>query len=148
MEVRPLRADDVLLGLEGPCVVVSPRVAYRLAPILASQLRAAVQRGEHLDEELVVTVGALEVSANRYAASRVAAGASSVIGTPGIPMATTTATIGQMSTTEVASRLGCGQRNVVALARRGTLAGRQVAGRWLFDTDDVDDFEATRETSA
>ena len=51
-----------------------------------------------------------------------------------------------LTTTEVASRLGCSTRNVRALAERGALPGRRLGRSWTFDAVDVQDYIDKRRT--
>ncbi|WP_367869818.1 helix-turn-helix domain-containing protein [Rhodococcus erythropolis] len=44
-----------------------------------------------------------------------------------------------IETSTAAARLGVSDRNVRALAARGTLTARRVAGRWLIDADAVEE---------
>jgi hypothetical protein len=50
--------------------------------------------------------------------------------------------LSDMTTAEVARRLGIGTRRACQLA--GELGGRKVAGRWVFVADDVEGFAARR----
>jgi len=53
-----------------------------------------------------------------------------------------------IDTNGVADRLGCGVRNVTALAGRGVLPGRKVGGRWRFSPADVDEHRERRRAGA
>lgn len=45
-----------------------------------------------------------------------------------------------LTAAQVAPRLQCNDATVRRLARAGTLRGSFVAGRWLFDEEDLQDF--------
>ena len=136
-----------LLGREGPVVVVTGAVAYRLSKLLMSEMSRARDRGERLDPDLVKTVLAIDAAGREYATRRVlGALAASDQGTPGIPQSGGSGTTDVLTTTEVASRLGCSTRNVRALAERGALPGRRVGRSWTFDAVDVQEYIETRRT--
>lgn len=136
-----------LLGRDGPVVVVTGAVAYRLSKLLMAEMRRARDRGERLDPDLVQTVLAIDEAGREYATRRVlGALAASDDGTPGIPHADDRAITDVLTTTQVASRLGCSTRNVRALAERGALPGRRVGRSWTFDAVDVQDYIETRRT--
>lgn len=136
-----------LLGRDGPVVVVTGAVAYRLSKLLMSEMRRARDRGERLDADLVKTVLAIEAAGREYATRRVlGALAASAEGTPGIPDSPQHETTDVLTTTEVAARLGCSTRNVRALAERGALPGRRVGRSWTFDAVDVQEYIDTRRT--
>ncbi len=128
-----------LVGADGPAVVVTGRVARMLTPVLVSALRKARDEGQSLDVELVATVKHLEDAGEAFAAAR-AAVQRSAAGTLGIPPYDPPVTMALMSTADVAQRLGCGTRNVRALAERGTLPGRRVGSVWSFDPADVEHY--------
>ncbi len=138
--MRPLVVDV-------PAVLVSGKVARQLAGPLAGLLARARANGERLDEDLVATVAALEEAGRRYAVDRVQAGLRSAGGTAVDAGRTAVATMTAMDTTETAAALGCSERNVRALAKRGTLPGRQAGSRWLFDRAAVDDLARRRSAS-
>ena len=129
-------------------VIVTGAVAYRLSRLLLTEMRRARDRGERLDPELVRTVLAIERAGREYATRRVlGALAASDDGTTGIPPADEHETTAVLTTTEVASRLGCSTRNVRALAERGALPGRRVGRSWTFDVVDVQEYIDTRRTN-
>ena len=136
-----------LLGRDGPVVVVTGAVAYRLARLLMAEMGRARDRGERLDPDLVKTVLAIDAAGREYATRRVlSALAASDDGTTGIPDADAREITDVLTTTEVASWLGCSTRNVRALAERGALPGRRVGRSWTFDAVDVQDYIDTRRT--
>lgn len=128
-----------LVGADGPAVVVSGRVARMFTPVLVAAIRKARDAGQYLDVELVATVRHLEEAGEAFVAARGAVERSAV-GMSGIPPGDESATMSMMSTTDVARRLGCGTRNVRALAERGTLPGRRVGSVWSFEAADVEDY--------
>ena len=137
-----------LLGREGPVVVVTGAVAYRLSRLLMAEMGRARDRGERLDPDLVRTVLAIDAAGREYATRRVLnALAASDDGTPGIPESEEREITAVLTTTEVATRLGCSTRNVRALAARGALPGRRVGRTWTFDAVDVQDYIDTRRTN-
>ena len=134
-----------LLGRDGPVVVVTGAVAYRLSKLLMAEMRRARDRGERIDPELVNTVLAIEAAGREYATRRVLdALAASDDGSPGIPPPGDREITDVLTTTEVASRLGCSTRNVRALAERGALPGRRVGRSWTFDVVDVQEYIESR----
>ena len=136
-----------LLGRGGPVVVVTGALAYRLSKLQMAEMRRARDRGERLDPELVKTVLAIEEAGRQYATTRVlGALAASDPGPPGIPQSGDHEITELLTTTEVASRLGCSTRNVRALAERGALAGRRVGRSWTFDAVDVQEYIDARRT--
>lgn len=136
-----------LLGRDGPVVIVTGAVAYRLSRLLMAEMRRARDRGERLDPDLVKTVLAIDAAGREYATRRVlGALAASGDGTTGIPPQDERETTDVLTTTDVASRLGCSTRNVRALAERGALPGRRVGRTWTFDAVDVQDYIETRRT--
>ena len=136
-----------LLGRDGPVVIVTGAVAYRLSKLLMSEMRRARDRGEHLDPDLVKTVLAIDAAGREYATRRVLnALAASADGMGGIPPRDEPATNDMLTTTEVATRLGCSPRNVRALAERGALPGRRVGRSWTFDVVDVQEYIDARRT--
>lgn len=140
-------ASQPLLGRDGPVVVVTGAVAYRLSKLLMTELRRARDRGEQLDRDLVATVLAIEEAGRAYATRRVlSALAASDDGTTGIPQPGERETTDVLTTTEVADRLGCSTRNVRGLAERGALRGRRVGRTWTFDVVDVQEYIDTRRT--
>jgi len=121
---------------DGPVVIVTGRVASRIARPLGRLLREARDRGEQLDDEVVTTVTALERASRTYAARRVLA--TSVNGSAGPDLAEVTArSPDALTTADVADRLGCGERNVVRLIAAGELNGRRVGRAWLVDAGSV-----------
>lgn len=136
-----------LLGREGPVVVVTGAVAYRLSRLLMAEMRRARDRGERLDPDLVETVLAIDAAGREYATRRVlGALAASDDGTTGIPQESEPATNAVLTTTEVAQRLNCSARNVRALAERGALPARRAGRSWVFDAVDVAEYIETRRT--
>jgi hypothetical protein len=121
---------------DGPVVVVTGRVASRIARPLGRLLREARDRGERVDDEVVAAVTALERASRIYAARRVLAG--SVDGTAGPNSAELAApSPDELSMAVVAERLGCGERNVTKLIARRHLDGRKVGRTWLVDAGSV-----------
>ena len=128
-------------------MVVTGAVAYRLSNLLMAEMRRARDRGERLDPDLVRTVLAIDRAGRDYATRRVLnALAASDDGTTGIPLSGEHETTDVLTTTEVASRLGCSARNVRALAERGALPGRRVGRSWTFDVVEVQEYIDTRRT--
>lgn len=126
-------------------MVVSGSVAYRLSRLLMAEMRRARDGGERLDPDLVATVLAIEEAGREYATRRVlGALAASADGSSGIPKDDADEITAVLTTTEVASRLGCSTRNVRALAERGALPARRVARSWVFDAIDVQEYIETR----
>ena len=136
-----------LLGADGPVAVVSGRVAYRLGRLLMTELRRARDQGEALDPELVATIYAIEAAGLAYV-DRVTgtevppADAEESLAAP--LHATPSSRHDTLTVSEVATRLGCSERNVRALATRGALAGRRDGRSWLFDHVDVEEYAASR----
>ena len=126
-----------LLGTEGPVVVISGRVAYRLGRLLLTELRRARDQGEALDAELVATIYAIEAAGLAYV-HRVTAT------DPAGADASASRRREVLTVAEVAVRLECSHRNVRALATRGALAGRRDGRSWVFDPVDVEEYAATR----
>lgn len=132
---------------DGPVVVVTSRVASRIARPLGRLLREAREGGERLDDEVVATVAALERASHHFAASRVAAG--SATGTSDLALAELTSWSAHgLTTGEVADRLGCSERNVTKLLTTGRLTGRRAGRAWLVDPDSVARLLHDREQSA
>ena len=122
--------------LDGPVVIVTGRVASRIARPLGRLLREARDRGERIDDDVAATVSAIERASRSYAARRVLAG--SVDGTARPMSAELTAVSpDELGTTDVATRLGCTERNVIKLLATGRLDGRMVGRSWLVDSGSV-----------
>ena len=132
----------------GPLVVVSGRVAARLSRPLAGLVRQAHAAGEHLDEDLIATVAAIERAGREYAASRVRAG--SVDGTAELDLAELPSGSGRdgLSTAETADQLGCSERNVTKLIAANRLAAQRVGRSWLVDPASLAGLIDDRESSA
>ena len=142
--MTPTGESDVdpwaVVGLDGPAVVVPGRLAYRLAPILVRALRAARDEGRRIDADIVGVVRALEHAGRVYAAGRLASG------TYGIPVDDPSGRVNRMSTKDVAVAIGCTERNVRALAERGSLEGHRERTGWSFDAVAVREFIDRRST--
>jgi excisionase family DNA binding protein len=126
--------------LEGDAAIVSGAVCLALRPVLQKLWARAREGG---NEEVADGCEKMLTVAGAYSAKRT--------GVSGIPRNTGESTpsaparmIAPMTTSQVATRLGCGERNVRALAKRKTLRGRQISGRWLFERADVDAYAAER----
>lgn len=65
----------------------------------------------------------------------------------GIPQPGESRILGMMTTTEVADLLKTSQRNVRALADRGSLRGERTPDGWRFDAEVVEEYVAEREAS-
>ncbi|HUR48306.1 MAG TPA: helix-turn-helix domain-containing protein [Acidimicrobiales bacterium] len=142
-----MRESLPLVGRDGPAVLVTGAVAYRLSRLLMAEMRRARDRGERLDPDLVATVLAIDEAGREYATRRVlGALAASADGSTGIPSSDDRETNDVLTTTEVAERLGCSTRNVRALAERGALPGRRVGRSWTFDLVDVQEYIDARRT--
>ena len=143
-------ARQMILGDQGPVLVVSGRAAALLAGPLQSLMAAAQRRdGVRFDPELVAVVTEMERVAGEYRRHVAASLAtkSEHVGTPELP---TCEPVRTMSSMEVAGLLGCSDTNVRGLARRGSLQGRRASPRspWRFDPLDVHAYIATlRETA-
>lgn len=130
--------------LAGVSVVLPPHASYLLHQSLLRPWLAKI-RLRDLSPELQSLVRAIEVSARHYAVERIKATKRAVDGIPGIPPASAPPTLDHEMTTSTAGRLmGCTARNVRALATTGSLRGRRVAGRWLFDQAEVEALVARR----
>jgi len=118
-----------------PVVLVSPRVASIVAPVLAQMLRQwRVRDGGTPDAELLATVEAMAALARAHAMS---SDKRADCGMPGMPMASnsgqaegTASTLGTVSVTEAATVLGISPRAVRGRLERKTLPGRLVGGVW------------------
>ena len=145
-----------LVGGDGPAVLVTGRVAYRLGRLLLAELRRARDNGEVVDAELVATIRAIEAAGTAYAQKLTSEAAAEGTGTsapsdaeapaitgpqPAVGDGEMTAT---MTTAAVAARLGCSERNVRALADRGALPGRRVGRAWVFDAVEVEEYATAR----
>jgi excisionase family DNA binding protein len=137
-----------ILGEDGPVVVISSRVAQRIAPPLVSALRSALRDGQVVDEEVTATVLAIEQVGHSYAAQRVLAGTeklSSESGSAELPHGTQSATVPEMSTDVAAARLGCTPRHVVGLIAQRRLSARRIGrGPWLVEAASVDAYRTRR----
>ena len=112
---------------DGPVVVVSGRAAALLSRPLGRLLREARDRGERIDHEVIAIANAIERAGHSYATSRVLATSDS--GTGALPIADTRSPSDPddwLSTSAVADRLGCGERNVVRLITEGRLVSIRV----------------------
>jgi excisionase family DNA binding protein len=127
-----------ILVLDGPSVVVSARVAARIAPALMEKLRRELRHGEEPDGEEAATVQALDTLARAVVDHRLGrSDRRSDAGTSGGVIPPASPKLGPMSAQQAALELGCGVRNVVALAKRGSLPGLKVGGVWNFDAEAV-----------
>ena len=113
-------------------------VARFLAVLLVDGRRRARTEGWRLPEEVWTVVRLLEDAGRAHAAARAAAGPAEPGGTCGIPPSGPSASLAGMSTADAAAALGCTERNVRALAERGTLPAWRAGRRWTFDPADVE----------
>lgn len=140
------QARELLLGLDGPAVLVPARVAHRITPRLAAWLRELAAEGATLDPEVVEVVRALQLAASRYAAERVTA----KDGSRGLPRAPQPRPLGYdwLTARQVADRLGCKVRNVADLRARGRIAGTQeLGGQWRYDPVSVAEYAQERDAA-
>ena len=128
---------DPLLGIDGPVVVVTGRVARRLSAPLTDLLRRARDNGERLDEDLVATVRAICMADRAYTEGRIRASLVSANGheeQPNEDMASDwRGHAGHISVAEAAERSGLGIRHVRRLAAEGRFGGRRVGSAHLVD---------------
>jgi hypothetical protein len=113
-----------------------PSVCRKVAPHLVRWMQRLHAGGMQVDPDVMAWVEAVRAEA------------SSSIGTSEFRGSPTGAQLPHefdIDVTEAARRLSCTERNVTALANRGTLAGRFAVGRWWFDPDDVDDYRRRRD---
>ena len=118
---------------DGPVVVVSGRVAALLCRPLRKLLLKARDDGARLDDDVLATVAAIERAGRAYTSGRLAA---SDDGTPKRPMtaaASPSDMHGWFSTSAVADRLGCTERNVRRLIASERLASTRVGRAHLID---------------
>lgn len=131
--------DPSSLRLDG--VVCPPEVCRRVAGPLTRWLRQLLDDGMHVDPDVMAWVEAVRAEARDSATQRdTETGRSEYpdeLGVEPLPHG--------IDAQEAARRLGCSRRNVTALARRGSLPGRHVGGRWLFDPEDVDQYWRQRD---
>lgn len=129
----------ILNGSEG--FLVPGALASAVAELLDHGATRLRQNGVELRPELAECIAVARIAGQRHAESRLS-------GTPGIPQVGDSVRVDpeMMTTAQVATRLGCGERNVRALADRQTLPGRRHHRHgWLFHPDDVAAFVAARE---
>lgn len=137
-----------LLGEEGPVVIVTGGVAYRLSKLLVGEMRRAMDRGERVDPEVARTVMAIERAGRHYATQRVMrALAAAADGSDGIPQEEPSEITEMLTTSDVAQRLKCSPRNVRSLAERGAIPARRVNRSWVFDPVDVAEYISQRSTN-
>lgn len=135
-------ARQLLLGCDGPAVLVTARVAHRIAPRLAAWLRELAEDGAAPDPEVVEAVRAMQLAANRYAAERVTAAG----GSPGLPSPPHPSSSGHdwLTARQAAERLGCKLRNVSDLRARGRITAVQAGGQWRYDPVSIADYVRER----
>ncbi len=142
-----MATPDPLIGTDGPVVIVTGRVARRLASPLIDLLRRARDAGERLDEDLVATVRALEEAGRAYAEGRVRASLTSANGheqRPQTDMAPELKSHAGITITEAAERLGVGERQARRLAADGRFGGRRVGKAWIVDPVAVGEYVSER----
>lgn len=127
----------LLVGEDGPAVLIPARVARRIAPTLSAALHRARTEGQTIDAEVADVVVALERAGRVYAAARVTAGGCSVSGTSEVPLPTGPAMVAEMTTRAASDRLGCTPRAVVALIGRQRLQARRTGRAWMVDAVSV-----------
>ncbi len=119
--------------VEGPVLVSSPEMAWRMWRLLEPALIRVRDSGAAVDPDFAVHLGELR----RVAAAAIPSGKTT-------RATETTAgscdgwTITTMSTAEVAQVLGTTTSNVTARARRGSLPGWQVGRLWVFDAAGIE----------
>ena len=124
--------------LTTPAVMVEPDVAAAISATLVRALEQAQRAGERVPPRVVATIRAIESLGRAHRQSTaVIEPPCSATGTSERSDLNGHATLG---TSMVAALLECTPRNVVALARRGSLPGVQASGRWFFDPVEVDGF--------
>lgn len=131
--------------VEGPAVVIGPRVALLLEKHAdLGRFRLAV-RGQ--DPELDAALSALHAVASRFEPDLVSDVVSDV-GHDDDSTPETGASSPLMTTTEVADHAGCNPRTVRYAAEAGRLVGKSVTAGWLFDPDAVRTWMAERAGAA
>ena len=121
---------------DGPLVIVTGRVASRIARPLGRLLREARDRGERIDDEVAATVSAIERASHTYAARRVMAGTAEGTSRPRSAELTAVSP-DELGTADVATRLGVTERTVTNFLNAGRLQGRMVGRTWLVDAGSV-----------
>ncbi len=114
-------------------------------------LREAREGGEWIDADVLATVDAIAAAARAYVEARVIASvydpATSDDGTQALPMTeavSVSGVDGWLSTSAVADKLGCGERNVVRLIDSKRLASIRVGRSHLVDPAELARFMEDR----
>lgn len=137
---------DYLVGIDGPAVVTSARIAHVVAPMARTWLDAGKGRiSPELHVDLQAWVDALEVA--RAAYGRSLASADGVDdGTSDSHRARTgdSAPGSVVSSAEAGHRLAITPRAVTGLCNANELHGFKVGRQWLIYVDSIEAFEARR----
>jgi excisionase family DNA binding protein len=133
--------NPFLVPIDGtPYVLVPDRVAARLAKPVGRLLREAANEGQLVHPEVLQVGEALSSAARHHQQASAARHAA-----PAPPGTASPCSQGDpITTTEAAERIGCTQRNVRALADRGTLPGERTARGWELDPAGVDAYSVHR----
>jgi len=117
--------------------IVIPNAQARAVAIVMERGLAVIERadGAHPPAALYGLLAELRIAASEH------------IGTSGIPPERPPVMLETVSASAAAEQLGISSRGVTALAKRGTLPGRQGhrGAPWRFRPDDVADYAAQRE---
>ncbi len=132
-----------LVGGSPRSVVVPARVARQLARLLHQHHADLCQAWSNADPE----AGAVLASIDRAGVEWVQKESTSSSGRSEVPPLDDPSDSyrDDLDTATVAERLRCGDRNVRDLHLRGRLTGRKVAGRLLFNPEDVEGYITERE---
>jgi excisionase family DNA binding protein len=147
-------ARALFVGLEGPEVRVTARVAVQLVAPLGEWLRRRHAAGEPLDPDLLATVAAFEMASAVHTASGNGSPSTPEIGGAASECGNLPHDEAEMvhdrrmSTAAAARRLGCSPRRARQLAAAGALPAHRLGGCWLFDPVDVDRYAAERRKGA
>lgn len=134
---------EYLVRADGTAVVVVPAsVAARLNRPLADLLRQAQRGGAQLSSDLVAVAWAIDGAASIHHQARAAGHTAEAA-----VYADATRSEGdddRISTAEAAEEIGCTERNVRALAQRGTLPGERTPLGWALDAAGVSAYARNR----
>lgn len=131
----------------GPTVVVSARVAALMSRPLRRLVAEARNGGERLDDEVLATVSAIDAAGRAYVSGRLLASSDDGMARrPLAELAPSSVVDGWLSTSDVADRLGCSERNVVRLIAARRLPSVRVGRAHLIDPAELARYLEDRST--
>ena len=138
MNSAPRPAEHLVLGLNGPIVAISGRIAALLLARAGLERYHRDHRGE--DRELDEALVALKVIAAMWRTAVADCGQDP----PSPRQGGHSSAVSGWSTRQAAKRLGCSDRTVRWAIANGRLAAKRIGAGWVLDPEEVEHFRARR----